>query len=114
METIKIGGRNITFQCNKNNLQIIDSYKVSKPKEMKTILNYLRKYIKDKYKITYKRSVNSWCEEWQAHNLYYDLNQQRDRSRSVDLNEDEPKWKIQAYCVSAAVYRITVPFRKVR
>ena len=114
METIKIGDRDITFQCNKNNLQIVDSYKVSKPKEMKEILIFLRKYIKENFNISYKRSIASWLNEWEAHNLYYDLNQQRERSRSVDLNEDEPLWKIKAYNASAAVYRTTVPFRKVK
>ena len=106
METIKIGDRNITFQYNKNNIQIIHSYKIHDRIEMLRILSEIVNYIKENSGIVYKRQIPEWLDEWEAHNLFYDLNLQRERSESVDLNENEDKWKIKyAYPFCAFIYR---------
>lgn len=38
---------------------------------------------------TYKRTVASWLKEWRAHNVLYRWGIELDRTKSVDLNEDE-------------------------
>lgn len=37
----------------------------------------------------YKRTFDSWLREWKAHNTLYNWNYKRERTASVDLNEDE-------------------------
>jgi len=37
----------------------------------------------------YKRTFESWLREWKAHNTLYNWNYKRERTASVDLNEDE-------------------------
>ena len=108
MASLNINGRVITFSYNDTNLQIKESYKITNRKEMETILKEIRTYIKSKSNIEYNRTISEWVVEWEAHNLFYNLNMQRHRSQDVDLNEDEYGWKIKyGYPICAFLYRIT-------
>lgn len=73
------------------NKQIVDSYKISSPDAMKEILTLLQGYnIANPTNPAWSRTNAFMFREWKAHNLAYDKGIQRDRSGSVDLdNNDE-------------------------
>ena len=108
MALVRINDKLIEFSYNEKNLKIKNSYKITDREEMKKILEALRLKIKRESGICYKRPVSEWIVEWEAHNLFYNLNMQRHRSQDVDLNEDEIEWKIKyGYPICAFLYRIT-------
>lgn len=51
-----------------------------------------------------KRGVWGMVHEWRTHNLLYALNIQRDRTRSVDLNLNQPWYIKVAYPLLSPFY----------
>ncbi len=75
-----------------SNFKIIDSYKITDKNEMERILNILLEYEKENPS-SWNRSFNSMLNEWQAHNICYQLGYDIDSTMHVDLdNEDESKY----------------------
>lgn len=84
MDNIIIYGLNITVS--EDNIHIENSYTISSPKEMSTILTELK--IKVAYEETpfNHRSIDSMVNEWIAHNNLYKLGFATDRTKDCDLN----------------------------
>ena len=94
----------IEYTLSKGNVHIVDSYKIRKKADMNGIVAAIRAEAKKKG-YTYKRSNSSWVTEWRAHNYMYDKGQQRARTGSVDLNDNESRLKLLAYSVQSLLYR---------
>lgn len=54
---------------------------------------------------TYSRSVQSWINEWKAHNLLFKLGVAPARTRDVDLNEDETMLRRVGYFLLSLLYK---------
>lgn len=70
------------------NVHIVTSFQITDRKDKEEVLDYILKVAKE-YGFEYKRSKKSWIREWSAHNTLYQWNYQKERTGSVDLNEDE-------------------------
>ena len=92
----------LKVHLSKDNTTILDSYKVSSPKDMKSILYHIKEQVTDDIAINI-RSVSSMIYEWRVHNLLYTLGIMRARTSSVDLNINQP-WYIKI------LYAILSPF----
>lgn len=102
--TVTYNNFTIEYTLSRNNVHIVDSYKVTRRADMQRIINLIRKEAKKKG-YNYKRFASSWLVEWRAHNYMYQKGIEKARTGSVDLNEDESKWKLATYAVMSALYR---------
>ena len=102
--TIKYGSYTIEFTFDRNNIHIVNSYKIRKKADMNGIVKAIRAAIL-KQGIKYKRSNSSWVTEWRAHNYMYDKNMERNRTASVDLNENESRIKLLSYSLMSLRYK---------
>ena len=102
--TVKYGKHVVSFFATKNNVHIVDSYKITKKSDMNAIVKLIRAEAK-KLGFAYKRSNDSWVTEWRAHNYMYDHRIQRSRTGSVDLNDCESRIVLAGYAVTAKLYR---------
>lgn len=102
--TLNYGKYKITYTLTKNNVRIVDSYKICKKAEMNAIVKLIRAEAK-KLGFTYSRSNSSWVTEWRAHNYMYDKGVSRAQTGSVDLNENEGRLTLASYKVMSALYR---------
>ena len=102
--TLNYGKHKISFTLTKNNVHIVDSYKISKNADMLAIVNRIRaEALKLGFK--YRRSNSSWITEWRAHNYMYDKGIERARTASVDFDENVSVLKLISYSLMAALYR---------
>lgn len=102
--TLNYGKYKITYTLTKNNVRIVDSYKISKRADMNAIVKLIRAEAKLQG-FKYRRSNSSWVTEWRAHNYMYDKGIERARTASVDLNENESRLKLVSYSLMSARYR---------
>lgn len=102
--TLKYGKNEITFTLSKNNVHIVDSYKITKSADMLAIVNRIRSAAL-KLGFRYRRSNSSWITEWKAHNYMYDKGIERARTASVDFDENVSVLKLISYSLMAALYR---------
>lgn len=67
----------------KKYITIYRSYKITKTKHMKEVLNWLKTYPE----VSEVLKLPMWVliAEWKAHNLLYDLNYQRQRTEHLDI-----------------------------
>jgi hypothetical protein len=100
---ININQHTVEYHLSKDNLQIIDSYKIHSRVDMSAILTALRAEAQ-KQGYVYHRSDASWIREWRAHNFLYEANIQRARTKDVDLNENEALWRRAAYWILSILY----------
>lgn len=93
----------INYKISTNNIHITDSFQYTTKKEMKEIIQYLKKLYLDH--IVFTRSISSLVKEWQSHNLLYRLRIAKDRTKDVDL-ECPQKWyyKIAYFLLSILYY----------
>lgn len=70
------------------NMIILDSYRIKTLKEQKEILKCLLEY-EALYPTDWDRSLYSMELEWTIHNILYDLDYEKERTKSVDLNNDD-------------------------
>ena len=101
---LKYKDRIIMYNMTEKNIHIEDSYKIRDISEMKEILELIGSEAL-RCCIPYKRSISSWLREWKAHNYLYDMNYEKDRTGSVDLNEDESLIRRIGYFFLALFYR---------
>jgi hypothetical protein len=72
-----------------SDMKMYDSYKLKNSKEQGEVIDILLEY-ENKRPSNWKRTKNSMLNEWDAHNLLYSLNYQRNRTKDVDFdNNDE-------------------------
>lgn len=102
--TVKYGKYEVSFNVTKNNVQIVNSYKITKKTDMNAIVTLIRAEAK-KLGFAYKRSNSSWVTEWRAHNYMYDHGIDRARTASVDLSEKESRLVLASYKLMSALYR---------
>ena len=86
----------ISYYNNKDNLGIVDSYMFNKI-DMRPILTLIREQIAYEEGIIYTRTTDSWVQEWAAHNVLYNLGIAPERTRTVDLSENESRFKLFCY-----------------
>lgn len=67
-----------------NNIQIQDSYKISKY-EFSNIINQIKKDLPE-HIVSKNRSTSSLKREWAVHNLLYNLDIARPQTKDVDFN----------------------------
>ena len=101
---LKYGKYQISFTLTKNNVHIVDSYKISKNADMLAIAKQIRAAAL-KLGFNYRRSNSSWITEWRAHNYMYDHGIERARTASVDFDENESGLKLISYSLMSALYR---------
>lgn len=102
--TVKYGKYEISFNATENNVQIVNSFRITKKADMNAIVTLIRAEAK-KLGFSYKRTNSSWVTEWRAHNYMYDKGMQRARTGSVDLSDNEGRLVLASYKVMAALYR---------
>lgn len=94
------------YTITKDDLHIIDSYKVEKKA-------YHRTYAQIKAlhpdSDVWKRSYKSLDREWATHTLFYDLHLFRSHTKDVDLNYPQKLWEVIGYGI---VGRIALIFIK--
>ena len=71
-------------------MKIYDSYKMQDEKTMKEILEKLLEY-EAKDPSWWNRTMTSLYNEWDAHNTLYNLNFKRERTKDVDLDNNDEK-----------------------
>lgn len=77
--------KTVSYYMTNANVHIEDSYLIRSNETKKEILTA----ILSNTIFAYKRTIGSWLREWRAHNVLYRWGYQPDRTKSVDLNEDE-------------------------
>ncbi len=104
MAVLKYKNYSIEYTLSKNNVHIVNSYKIKKKAEMNDIVKLIRAEAKKKG-FKYKRTDSSWVTEWRAHNYMYDKKMDRSRTGSVDLNENESRLKLLSYSTMSLLYK---------
>ena len=77
--------KTVSYYMTNANVHIEDSYLIRSNETKKEILTI----ILSNTVFAYNRTIGSWLREWRAHNVLYRCGYQPDRTKSVDLNEDE-------------------------
>lgn len=91
----------IYVSVSNDNIHIHDSHWITSIKDMKYILNEIRKQLQHRPdNIIFKRSLFSMINEWRSHNLLYYFDIQKERTESVDLNEHNLLYDIGYFCLS--------------
>ena len=93
----------LKVHISEDNTTIFDSYKVKSPKDMKSIIYYIKENASDDMAIN-KRNASSMIYEWRTHNLFYSLGILRDRTKDVDLNINQPWYAKALYFVLSPLY----------
>lgn len=83
---------------------IIDSYRIKKIKDMKNIINMVREQNSDPNLCINKRKIFGMITEWRSHNLLYALGIQRERTKTVDLEEKQSFFLKIAYFIMSIFY----------
>ena len=81
----------VSVSVSKNNIHIVDSYKIRKRKDMKLYLGYLESCGKYDYCDVFKRSLCDLVNEWVTHNNLYKIGYEPLRTRDCDLDYPQ-KW----------------------
>lgn len=103
-QTFVVGDTDITCSISDQNVCIFKSHKITSRKDMKSAIKMIRTYAEKECGITYKRSESEWLVEWRAHNLLYSFDYQPERTKNVDLNEDESKTRKSLYRILSFLY----------
>lgn len=90
----------------KLNITITNSYQFNS-KQMSDILDYImnKNYFKILTAAGFTRSKTSLLREWKAHNYMYQKGIQINRTKDVDLNENESRWRRFCYFFLSILYR---------
>ena len=100
MKQIVING--VLFQYDKNNIHIVNSYKIKE----ENIMYYLQEF-KDRIgkEFTYKRSLEDMKIEWVAHNILYKMRICMSRTKDVDINENETTLRKTGYSIIYKMFK---------
>lgn len=94
---------NINVVCTLVNTSIYDSYKIHSISDMKNILNIIKKSYDETFAIN-KISMFNMINEWRTHNLLYSLGIFKNRTKTVDINSDKPKYTYVLYAICSFFY----------
>ena len=104
MYQLQRGDKIIEYRLSTKNVHIKDSYKITNKELMKDIISAIR-FNAAVLGYQYKRTEDSWLNEWVAHNFLYEHSIAKSRTGSVDLNENESSLKLFGYNILAKFYR---------
>lgn len=106
MKRIIITYKGLDFKVNisHNNTCILDSYKIKDIDSMQDILYIIQDEVEDPNMAINKRGIWSMTNEWRAHNLLYSLGIEKDRTKSVDLDLNQPWYMKLAYTLLSCLY----------
>lgn len=98
----------IRFSYGSNPLvSIKDSYQITSKEDIEAVLEYIRSL--DEYKklkeVGYTRTPKSEFYEWRGHNILYKLGYKRERTGSVDIDQNEPMWRRFIYVILSMLFR---------
>ena len=93
----------IEYCISSDNIHIADSYLITEVDDMYVILEDIREQAFSEG-LEYNRSNESWANEWLAHNVMYSIGISRDRTASVDLDENESWWRKLLYALISLFY----------
>lgn len=83
----------ITVSDNYSNCKVVNSYKIISRKTQKILL----RKILEEYPVFQASPVRSYIREWRAHNTLFRWGVEEDRTRDVDLNINEKKFRRLCY-----------------
>lgn len=102
--------KKVTFSVSASCIHIDSSYLIRDLNEMLNVLYYIKSLytvssnIYDNWIIN-RLSIDDMINEWQSHNLLYDLHIFRSHTADVDINENP--WYIKLpYCIMSVIYEI--------
>lgn len=102
----KAYGIEVSFSYGDNPcIHIKDSYKVTSGTDMEVALRHIHQsseYVELQHH-GYNRSFASELREWKGHNILYRFGILRDRTGSVDIDQNEPKWRRVIYALLSAL-----------
>ena len=81
-----------------DNVRVYNGFLCVDPHCMLAYIELIRSYA-EKIGFKYKRSALSWIHEWRAHNWMYKHKIKIDRTKDVDLNENESLLKRVGYFI---------------
>ena len=89
------------FYDDNPSVRVCDSYKYGKDEILKILTElHANEYYKHFCKETgYSRTFRSQYREWKAHNLLYKFGIFPERTGSVDIDQNEPKWRRFVYAI---------------
>lgn len=94
----------LKVHISQNNTTILNSYKVKKSLNMKSILYKLSTRVDEDYDIARKRTIPSLIREWRVHNLCYSLGILRSRSKDVDFEAKQSWYMRVLYFLISPLY----------
>ena len=86
----------------RDTVQVVDSYKVSK-RDIPHIVIQIRLHELCSRSLLETTSYKNMIHEWRAHNLLYKLHYKRERTGSVDFNNNSKLLKL-AYFILSLIY----------
>lgn len=102
LTAVEAAKKRISFSYGDNPcVSIKNSYLVTKNNDIKEVLEYIRGM--DEYKklkdAGYTRTPDSEFQEWKGHNVLYKLGYKRSRTGSVDIDQNESKFRKFVYAI---------------
>ena len=94
MSMVEFEVKGLTVQAFPNNIKVINSYKLTKRKEIKeAVIEIL-----EKAPLYYtRRSINSLVREWRCHNRFYKLGLFTSHTKDCDLEAKEALYRRFCY-----------------
>lgn len=86
------------------NTNILDSYSIKSITDMRNIIKEVKNKVSDNSMAIHHRSLFSMMNEWRVHNLLYSFGIQKDRTKSVDLDLNQPWYMKVAYILLSPLY----------
>ena len=102
LNAVEAAKKRVSFSYGDNPcIHIKNSYMVTRNEDIEEVLEYIRGM--DGYKklkeVGYTRTPRSEFNEWKGHNFFYRIGFLRSRTGSVDIDQNEPKWRRFVYAI---------------
>ena len=100
-KSIKYNNLNITFYYDNLNIHIDDSYLIEGREAVASAIQYIQSTTeyKEFVKAGFSRTTGCLINEWLAHNILYKWGYQKARTGSVDLDQNESKFRKFIYFI---------------
>lgn len=102
----KAYGIEVSFSYGDNPcIHIKDSYKITSVSTMEIILRHIHQSSEyaELQRAGYNRTFASELSEWKGHNILYRFGILPERTGSVDIDQNEPKWRRVVYAILSAL-----------